>query len=199
MSVPSPSPSSKPWRTPVRAVLAAVLLLTAAGALPAAAQELKVAVINTEEVLLESETGKAALAELRRLREAKEAEGQALQTEAEELRKRLTEGRLSLAEDKIAELEQQLEEKGIALRRFQDDASRELNKRRDEVLAEIDRKVLPIINQVGQEQGYSLIFRKFESGLVFASDEVDITSEIIRRLDAGASAAAASPGGGSGS
>jgi outer membrane protein len=182
----------------LRTVLVAALLLTAAGAAPASAQALKVAVINTEQVLLESETGKAALAELRQVREAKEAEGQALQTEAEDLRKRLTEGRLSLAEDKIAQLEQQLEEKGIALRRFQDDASRELNKRRDEVLAGIDRKVLPIINQVGQEQGYSLIFRKFESGLVFASEEIDITGEIIRRLDAQASAAAA-PGAGSGS
>jgi outer membrane protein len=198
MPVPSLSPSSTPWRIPLRTVFAAALLLTAAGAAPASAQALKVAVINTEQVLLESETGKAALAELRQVREAKEAEGQALQTEAEDLRKRLTEGRLSLAEDKIAQLEQQLEEKGIALRRFQDDASRELNKRRDEVLAGIDRKVLPIINQVGQEQGYSLIFRKFESGLVFASEEIDITGEIIRRLDAQASAAAA-PGAGSGS
>ncbi len=194
--MPVLSPSRSERRIPSPALLAAALVL-AAGAAPAAAQELKVAVINTEQVLLESETGKAALADLRKLREAKEAEGQALQQEVEDLRKRLSEGRLSLAEDKIAELEQQLEEKGIELRRFQDDASRELNKRRDDVLAAIDRKVLPIINQVGSEQGYSLIFRKFESGLVFASEEVDITAEIIRRLDAGGAAPAAAPGAGS--
>lgn len=199
MPVPSHSPSPTRSTVPRPSALAAALLLAAAGALPAAAQELKVAVINTEQVLLESATGKAALAELRQLREAKEAEGEALSKEVDDLRKRLSEGRLSLAEDKIAELERQLEEKGIALRRFQDDANRVLNQRRDEVLAAIDRKVLPIINQVGQEQGYSLIFRKFESGLVFASDEVDITGEIIRRLDAGAAAPAAAPGAGSGS
>lgn len=177
-----------------RALLAAVLL-AAAVAVPAAAQELKVAVINTEQVLLDSVTGKAALAELRTLREAKEAEGQALQDEVEQLRTRLSEGRLSLAEDKIAELERQLEERGIALRRFQDDANRELNKQRDDILAAIDKKVLPIINQVGEEQGYALIFRKFESGLVFANDNIDITGEIIRRLDAGAGGAAAGTGG----
>jgi outer membrane protein len=195
MPVPSHSPSPTRSTVPRPRALAAAVLLAAAGALPAAAQELKVAVINTEQVLLESATGKAALAELRQLREAKEAEGEALSKEVDDLRKRLTEGRLSLAEDKIAELERQLEEKGIALRRFQDDANRELNQRRDEVLAAIDRKVLPIINQVGQEQGYSLIFRKFESGLVFASEEVDITGEIIRRLDAGGAASApAAPG-----
>lgn len=187
MSSPSPFVS--------RAALAAVLLF-AAGAVPAVAQGLKVAVINTEQVLLESETGKAALAELRTMREAKEAEGQRLQDEVEQLRNRLSEGRLSLAEDKIAELERQLEERGIALRRFQDDANRELNKRRDDILAGIDRKVLPIINQVGEEQGYALIFRKFESGLVFASEEVDITGEIVRQLDAGAGGGAAAGTGG---
>lgn len=186
------SPPSQSVSRFVFAVLAFALLAASA---PAAAQELKVAVINTEQVLLESETGKRALEELRELQEAKEAEGQALQQEVEELRKRLSEGRLSLAEDKIAELERQLEEKGIALRRFQDDASRELNKRRDEVLAGIDRKVIPIISQVGEEGGYSMIFRKFESGLVFASDEIDITGEIIRRLDASASAGGSAPAG----
>lgn len=182
---------SPPSQSVSRIVFAAAVLFALAAA-PAAAQELKVAVINTEQVLLESQTGKKALEELRKLREAKEAEGKALQQEAEDLRKRLSEGRLSLAEDKIAELEQQLEEKGIALRRFQDDASRELNKRRDEVLAGIDRQVIPIISQVGREGGYAMIFRKFESGLVFASDEIDITPEIISRLDASTSAGAAS-------
>lgn len=164
---------------------AVLALLTVAFALPAAAQELKVAVIETEKILLDSNTGKSALAELNKLRESKSAEGEKLQTEIQGLRDQLTQGRLSLADDKIAELEQDLEEKTIALKRFSDDASRELNKRRDDVLSKIDQRVMPIIAAIGEEKGYSLIFRKFESGLVFASQEVDITAEVIQRLDAG--------------
>ena len=57
---------------------------------------------------------------------------------------------------------------------------------------------MPIINAYGAEQGYSLIFNKFESGLVFAEDAIDITDEILRRFDAlvqnEAPAAAASEG-----
>ncbi len=34
---------------------------------------------------------------------------------------------------------------------------------------------MPVINQVGKEQGYTLIFRKFESGLIYADEAVDIT------------------------
>lgn len=170
-------------RLALAAVLAAVLL---APAVPAAAQEtsLKIAILDTEQILTASDTGKKALEELTALRQQKESEGQALQAEAEELRNRLAEGRLSLSEDRIASMEQELEDKAIALRRFQDDANRQLQKKRDEVLAAIDRKVMPIINEFGNEQGYDLIFRKFESGLIFADEGVDVTEEIIRRLDA---------------
>ena len=49
---------------------------------------------------------------------------------------------------------------------------------------------MPIIAQIGKEKGYVLIFRKFESGLIYAADEVDITSEIIKRIDAANAGAA---------
>lgn len=184
-------------RLAMAAVLAVAVLATAA---PSAAQEtsgLKVAILDTERILTASETGKKALEELTALREQKEAEGQALQEEAEELRNRLSEGRLSLSEDRIAALEQELEDKAIELRRFQDDANRQLQKKRDEVLAAIDRKVMPIINEFGSEEGYDLIFRKFESGLIFAGEGIDVTQEIITRLDA--SEGGGGTGGGSGS
>lgn len=170
----------------------AFALLLAATTLPALGQTtgegLKIAVLNTEDVVLNSQTGKAAMAAIGALRDQKEAEGEALTKEIQTLRTRLTEGRLSLSEDKLAELQKEFEDKSIALKRFQDDANRDLTKKRDEALASLDKKVMPVINQFGQEQGYDLIFRKFESGLIFASEGVDITAEIIRRIDAGSSA-----------
>ena len=35
---------------------------------------------------------------------------------------------------------------------------------------------MPVINQVGKELGYTLIFRKFESGLIYADEAIDITN-----------------------
>lgn len=177
---------------------ALVLLVTALvglAAAPARAQQaLKIAVIDTEQILLTSETGKKALAELQTLKDQKEKEGAALQKEVQDLQTRLAEGRLSLADDKLAELAQQLDERKIALQRFGDDAQRQLNKKRDEVLASVDKKVMPVIAQVGKDSNYSMIFRKFESGLIFAAEEIDITNEVIKRIDA-ANAGAAGSGG----
>jgi outer membrane protein len=171
------------------------LLLAAAPFAAARAQQpganagpIKIAVIDTEKILLTSNTGKKALADLKKLQEQKEGEARTKQQEVKDLQGKITDGRLSLAQDKLTEMEKQLEEKVIGLRRFQEDANSELGKRRDQVLAQIDQKVMPVINTVGKEMGYTLIFRKFESGLIYADEAIDITNAIIQRLDGAAPA-----------
>ena len=114
----------------------------------------------------------------------KTASSRARAQELKDLQTKINDGRLSLAQDKLADLSKQLEEKDIALRRAQDDATRELNKKRDDMLAGIDERVMPVINQVGKDLGYTLIFRKFESGLIYADEGVDITNVVIQRIDA---------------
>jgi outer membrane protein len=168
----------------VLALMTAVVALGAAA--PALAQAQKIAIIDTERVLTASATGKQALESLNALRDEKQKQGEALTATLQDLQKRLEEGRLSLSQDKIAELQRQMEDKTLEFRRFQDDANRELGKRRDEVLAAVDAKVMPIINDYGKANGYDLIFRKFESGLIYASDATDITDEVIAQLDGGA-------------
>lgn len=154
----------------------------------AAAAETKVAVINTEQILLESVTGKKAIGELKKLQDQKEAELKAKEQEIKDLQAKLNEGRLSLAQEKLDEINKQLEERVIAGRRLQDDANRELGKRRDELLAAVDQKVMPLITRLGKELGYTLIFRKFESGLIYADEAIDITKMVIEQLDAAAAA-----------
>ena len=110
--------------------LAIVALVPASAAV---AQAGKVAVIDVQRLVTDSVAGKEALARLKKLQDEKIAEGKAKNDEVDGLRKRLNEGRLSLADDKISELEKQLEEKVTGLRRFQEDAERDFNKsRRDD-------------------------------------------------------------------
>jgi outer membrane protein len=155
-----------------------------AAAAPRPAGQLKIAVINTEQILLESQAGKRALADLKKAQEQKEGEIDRQQKEIRDLQAKIDAGRLSLAQDKLADMEKQLEDKVIAVRRLQDDANRELTKKKDDILGSVDQRVMPVINQLGKELGYTLIFRKFESGLIYADDAVDITAVVIKRLDA---------------
>jgi outer membrane protein len=176
------------------AVVAAGLGLALFGAEPAAAQATppagpaKIAILDVQRLVTDSLPGKEALAKLKKLQEGKVAEGKAKSDEIDALRKRLNEGRLSLADDKIAELEKQLEEKITAARRFQEDAEREFTKSRETTFQEIERKVFPVIEKYGQENGYTFIFNKFQSGLLFAANGTDVTDEIIKRFDGQAAA-----------
>ncbi len=180
--------------------LALAALLGAAAPQGLAAQEaaapstqLKVAVIDVERVVLESESGKAARAKVEGLRKQKEEEGKALEAEIKDLQKRYNEGRLSLSEDKLRELEKEIEERGIAYRRFQSDAQRDLTKSWEKSLEEINKQVMPIIGQVGEEMGLTLIFNKFQGALLYAANSVDITDQIIERFNAAMAGGEESP------
>lgn len=165
-------------------VLLVLGILAAGAAAPAAAQSAaRMAVIDVERILLESERGKAALQEIEALRLEKQREGETMQKEITDLRARVNEGRLSLSEERLADLRKQLEDRLIAAQRFNDDATRELTKKRDQVLDQIEQSVFPVINEIGQEGGFTLIFNKFNSGLVYADESVDITARVIERYN----------------
>jgi|CXWL01.1.fsa_nt_gi outer membrane protein len=169
-------------------MFATALAVAAAVAAPAVAQTTigtaKIAVLDVRRILSDSAAGKDALARLKKLTEDKEAQGRGMQQELVDLENKMKAGRLSLAEDALAKLQKDYEDKGIALKRFQDDANRELGKARDEAFADIERQVMPVIDQVGKELGVTLIFNKFESGLVFADDSVDVTAQVLAKFNA---------------
>ena len=169
--------------TPLILVAAASLTILLSAAAPAVAQSGKIGVLDTQRVVLESNAGKAALAPLEAFREEKETELKALGQEITDLRTRVAEG-LSLPEGELAKLRQELEAKTTDIRRFQQDTAQEIQRRQAQVLQEIDRKVMPVVNAYAMEQGYSMIFRKYESGLVYVDEAIDVTAAIIQRLNA---------------
>jgi len=159
-----------------------VMLVVVAAAVPAAAQ-IKLAVIDVQRVVTESDPGKEALQDLKVLQDKKIEEGRAVQQQVDELRDRFNKQRFTLAEDKLEELTKQIEDGGIALKRFQDDAQRDQEDARRKALHGLEQQIMPIINLVGKEQGISLIFNKFQSGVVYAEESIDITDDVIRRFN----------------
>lgn len=173
-----------PRRMRMRTLVLAGLMAALAAPLAWAQAAPKIAVIDVNRIMTDSARGKAVLAELEKFQSERSESLKAMNDELVDLQKRYQEGRLSLAEDKLAELEAQIDEKTRGLQRAQEDAQRALQKRRADDIKKVEQEVFPIINSVGREFGYTLIFNKYQSGLVFATDEVDITDLIIQRLDA---------------
>jgi len=153
---------------------------TTAAAPPASAQSLKIGVINVERLVQESALGKEAFNRVKRLNDQKKEEGDKLQKEIRDLEQKLADQGSALADDKRETLQKTSQEKAIAFKRFQDDATRELDTAQKKELGELERRVFPVINQVGKDKGYTMIFNKFQAGLLYADDAVDLTDEVLK-------------------
>src|SRR6202022_3081899 len=143
----------------------------------------RVAVIDVQKVLTTSNAGKVAYERLKKLQDDRMARAQKMQEDMNALNTDINTKKLSLSEDKLTDLQKQLADKQVALQRFGQDADKELTESRDKALLELEGKIKPVIDQIGKEMGLAVIFNKFESGLVYASDAIDITDTVIKRFN----------------
>ena len=153
----------------------------------------RVAVVDVQKVLTQSTAGKVAYEKLKKMQEDRLNKAKSMDEEMKKLESDLNTKRISLAEDKLAEMAKQLADKKIAMQRYAQDADREIGEARDRELQALQVKIEPVIDALGKEMGLALIFNKFESGLVYASDAVEITDTVIQRFNAAAGTPAATP------
>ncbi len=175
-----------------------ILALAAAAviAVPAMAQTgapSRIAVINVQRVLVESNQGKIARAHLEKLAAEKSEKAKKMQSEIEALEKDIQTKRLSLSADKLAELQKQDDDKKVSLQRYAQDADRDLKAEEQKELLELEKAIRPVIDQLGKEMGFAAIFNKMESGLVYASDAIDITDTMLKRFNEATAATSPAP------
>ena len=164
-----------------------VLITIAAAALaaPMFAQSApnRVAVIDVQRVLTTSTAGKQAYEKLKKMQDDRITRAQKMDEEIRNLDNEINTKKLSLSEDKLNDLQKQLSDKKISMQRYAQDADREVGEARDRELAALEVKIKPVIDALGKEMGLAAIFNKFESGLVYASDAIDITDTVIKRFN----------------
>ncbi|MGA7614574.1 MAG: OmpH family outer membrane protein [Thermoanaerobaculia bacterium] len=143
----------------------------------------RLAVINVPKVLAESTAGKAAFEKLKTMQDEHAAKLKKMDDELKTLDAQINEKKMSLSADKLADLSKDFDAKKIAEQRYAQDAQRDLEQARDAALQEIEKQLRPVIDQIGKEMGFAAIFNKFESGIIYASDAIDITDTVIKRFD----------------
>lgn len=164
-------------------ILAVVLILS--GIQPAAAEALpaKIAVIDYDRLLLESELGKKYVAPVDALMKQKKAEAQPMEEQLKKIRAQAAEQESSASEQQLAQLQRQFNDKLEDLRRFESEANRELDSLRAESLAKFNKLSLPLVQALCKELGYTMIFQKQSAGLIYLDPGADITDLAIQRLN----------------
>jgi outer membrane protein len=162
-----------------------IAVAMAALATPMVAQNApaRVAVIDVQKVLTQSTAGKAAYEKLKKMQDERVEKAKQMDEELRKLDSDINAKKLSLSEDKLTDMSKQLADKRIAMQRYAQDADREMGEARDRELQALEAKIKPVIDALGKEMGIAAIFNKFESGLVYASDAIDITDTVIKRFN----------------
>jgi outer membrane protein len=153
----------------------------------------KIAYINPQRIFQESAEGKAGLTRVQAFIQKKQTEGQDRQKKlAADQQKLQTSGGV-MNEAARAQLEKDIEKQQVDGQRFQQDAQAEINEIQTEVQNEFIKKVSPIIEAVAKEKGLQLVFDLNNAGLAYFDPALDLSGEVIKKLDGGKPAATPKP------
>ncbi len=166
------------------AVLVAAIASILAG-IPLAAQEVtgqKIGVFDADRIMAESQAGQQALALFNQLRDQRVGEVQVQQNQINTLQQQAIAVAPGSADG--LRLQREVENSMLRLNRLQEDVEQELGLRQNELTSEITQMIGEVIDVMGEEEGYTLIFNSNQSGLVYVATALDVTDEIILRIDA---------------
>lgn len=159
---------------------------------PLAAQEqtpMKIGVLDLQGVMEHSAQGKRFQAEMEKLTAEKQQEITSRERKIQDLQREMEAGASVLSDQAKREKQDEAERLIIELRRYRDDAERELESRYRRMLADVEEKILPIITAFGKENNYTLILARMQSGLVYADKSTDVTPMIVSLFDQAVAAA----------
>jgi outer membrane protein len=149
-----------------------------------AQQGSKIAAINSQEVLEKSVEGKKVIARLQEQDKKNQATLAKADDEIRNLETKLNTQRLTLSEEALMQISSDLDKKRKDRTRLAEDALRDIQELQQRLYLKLQNELLPIIESIGKEKGYDLIFDLGKSGAVYFNPAVDITDEVIKRYDA---------------
>jgi outer membrane protein len=151
----------------------------------------KIAYVNVQRIAEQSGEGKAATSRITALRQQKEKELQEKNKAFEAARTKLETSGSVLSESARSTQQKEVERLQVDLQRATQDAQREIQELQNELQRSFEAKLLPLIGEVAASRNLHMVFSAGDSGLVWADTGLDITPDIIKRLDGAASAPAA--------
>jgi outer membrane protein len=170
----------------IRVVSAALAIIASGvGARSARAQDLKLGYVDLQRALMETEEGRKARADLKKVFDQKQKELDEQQTSLkkaiEDLEKRRTLLGPDVVKQKEAELQGQMQKVQQTYMRHQQD----LSTKEQEATGKIFERMQRIIGKISISENFSMVFDRTQAGLVFAKPHLDLTNEVIRRYNAG--------------
>ncbi len=155
----------------------------------------KVGVIQIQSALVATKDGQKAAKELEDKMAPRKKELDGKQSEIRDLQERLAKGGNTLSESAKEELTRNIDTKTKSFNRQVEDAQAELENQQRQVLNQLGQKMMQVIDKYAQANGFSIILdvSTQNTPVLYASNTVDVTKDIIDLYDKTNFAASAAP------
>ena len=153
----------------------------------------KWAFVVLQRIANESADGKAATAQIQALQQKKAAELNERNKQLQGIQAKLEKEASVMSATAQADLAKQAERLNTEIQRFTQDAQQELTELQEQLRLQFEARVQPVLDEVRKEKGLHFIFNGPDSGLVAADPGLDISLDVIKKLDAAKPAGAKPP------
>jgi outer membrane protein len=143
--------------------------------------ETRIGFVDTVKLMEAAPQAKSAQSKIESEFAPREKELVALQREIKKLEDDLTRDGAVMSESERSKLERKILSRRRDLKRSQDEFRDDLNIRRNEVLAKLQKDMYQAVVSLAKEQKFDLILSQ---GVVYSSDKVDITDSVLKKLKA---------------
>ena len=164
---------------------------------PASAQQAgtKLAYINSQKIMAAAPGAAEAQKALETEMQGYQGELQKLETQLDSLQTAMETQQATLSATAKQQKQTELQQKFAAYQQRRTELEQTAQKRQEELVAPIMKKVSDIIEQLRKDGGYAMIFDATRAGLVTADTTLDLSDQVIERLKATGPTAAARPAG----
>jgi outer membrane protein len=167
-----------------------VLTLTASSAL---AEEIKLGYVDLQRALSETEDGRKAKANLKKIFDQKQKELDEQQAELKKAIDDLDKKRTLLPADKVHEKEAELQGRMQKVQQTYLRHQQDLQAKEQEATSKIFERMNKILGKIALSENFTMILDKTQGGIVFAKPQFDLTNDLIRRYNSGEGAEGGKP------
>ena len=146
-------------------------------------QGAKVAYVVLQRIANESADGRVATTRIQALQQKKAAELNEKNKQLTTMQQRLEKEGSVMSASVAAELQKNIEKANVEVQRFTQDAQAEVQELQQALQQEFQQRLEPVLQQVATEMGLQFVFNGPDAGLVWADAALDISGEVIKKLD----------------
>lgn len=147
------------------------------------AQAQKIVIIDTQRVITESIIGKAAKNNLEVEIKKGQAKVAALKSDFERQRSDLEKQSAILSGSALESRREELERKQVEFQRIFQDIQEKLARSNDAEISKVVSQINELVKALAQEKEYQFVFERDRKSVLFSSERIDITDEVVKSLD----------------